>query len=85
MSPSELLNHQKPKTPPRNMLSALSDDLICVLKIELDGSHVEEIRVYRNDDPAEIVRAFGQTHNLSNNAQERLFQQIQEQLEAEYS
>ena len=67
------------------MFSQLSEDLICVLKIELDGAHVEEIRVYKNDDPAEIVRAFGECHNLSDNAQQRLFEQIQEQLILEYS
>jgi len=26
-----------------------------VLKIELDGEHIEEIKVFENDDPKEIV------------------------------
>jgi hypothetical protein len=26
-----------------------------VLKIELDGKHIEEIKVFENDDPNEIV------------------------------
>ena len=27
------------------------EEPICVLKIELDGAHVEEIKVFENDDP----------------------------------
>jgi len=27
------------------------DEPICVLKIELDGENVEEIKVFENDDP----------------------------------
>ena len=44
------------------------EEPICVLKIELDGQNVEEIRVFENDDPNEIVDKFGQQFNLSNNA-----------------
>jgi len=46
---------------------------ICVLKIELDGEHVEEIRVYKNDEPHSLVKQFGQKFNLSENARRRLF------------
>ena len=28
------------------------EEPICVLKIELDGEHMEEIKVLENDDPA---------------------------------
>ena len=35
------------------------EEPICVLKIELDGEHIEEIKVFENDDPREIVQAFG--------------------------
>jgi hypothetical protein len=31
------------------------EEPICVLKIELDGAHVEEIKVYEDDDPKVIV------------------------------
>lgn len=31
------------------------DEPICVLKIELDGQNVEEIKVFENDDPRVIV------------------------------
>ena len=31
------------------------EEPICVLKIELDGEHIEEIKVFENDDPNEIV------------------------------
>ena len=48
------------------------EEPICVLKIELDGQNVEEIRVFENDDPNEIVDKFGQQFNLSNNARQRL-------------
>jgi hypothetical protein len=51
----------------------------------LDGQHVEEIKVFRNDEPNEIVRQFGQQFNLSENARRRLFQQIQDQLASQYS
>lgn len=45
---------------------------ICILKIELDGEHVEEIRVYEGDEPEFIVEDFGQQFNLSDNAKRRL-------------
>lgn len=31
---------------------------ICVLKIELDGSHVEEIQVFDGEDPKIVVKRF---------------------------
>lgn len=43
-----------------------------MLKIELDGEHAEEIKVYENDDPRKIVEQFGQQFNLSDNAKRRL-------------
>lgn len=45
---------------------------LCVLKIELDGAHVEEIKVFENDNPNDIVEDFGRKFNLSNNAKKRL-------------
>ena len=48
------------------------EEPICVLKIELDGSHSEEIKVFENDDPSVIVKEFGQKFNLSKNAKDRL-------------
>jgi hypothetical protein len=53
---------------------------ICVLKIELDSKHVEEIRVFEGDDPREIVGKFGHNFNLSDNAMGRLLEQIKEQI-----
>lgn len=44
------------------------EEPICVLKIELDGEHIEEIKVFENDDPAAIVSKFGDDFNLSQNA-----------------
>ena len=48
------------------------EEPICVLKIELDGEHIEEIKVFENDDPNEIVQKFGNDFNLSQNARDRL-------------
>lgn len=57
------------------------EEPICVLKIELDGEHVEEIKVFENDNPVEIVEKFGNEFNLSQNARQRLLEQIQEQIQ----
>lgn len=54
------------------------DEPICVLKIELDGKHVEEIQVYRGQNPTDIVANFSRKFDLSDNAQHRLLKQIQE-------
>lgn len=47
-----------------------------MLKIELDGENIEEIKVFENDDPHEIVEKFGNDFNLSSNAKKRLLDQI---------
>jgi hypothetical protein len=44
------------------------------LKIELDGEHVEEIRIFENEDPHLIVQRFGKKFNLSDNAKRRLLE-----------
>ena len=46
-----------PKGPSRSLHSYLPvvEEPICVLKIELDGEHIEEIKVFENDDPSQIV------------------------------
>ena len=56
---------------------------ICVLQIELDGENVEEIRVFEGDDPKQIVGKFGDQHNLSSNAKNKLLEQIHHQIEME--
>lgn len=50
------------------------EEPLCVLKIELDGENVEEIKVFENDDPKEIVEVFGAQFNLSENAKKRLLE-----------
>jgi hypothetical protein len=40
---------------PMNSYLPVVEEPICVLKIELDGEHIEEIKVFENDDPNEIV------------------------------
>ena len=42
---------------------------------------VEEIKVFENDNPVEIVAKFGNEFNLSQNARQRLLEQIQEQIQ----
>jgi len=59
------------------------EEPICVLKIELDGDYCEEIQVFRHDEPHELVQQFGHQFNLSESAKQRLFDQINEQLEAQ--
>ena len=51
------------------------------MKIELDGHHLEEIKVFENDDPGFIVHQFGEQFNLSENAKRRLLEQIHEQIQ----
>lgn len=48
------------------------EEPICVLNIELDGEHNEEIKILENDDPEEVVQRFGDKFNLSANARENL-------------
>jgi hypothetical protein len=48
-----------------------------VLKIELDGSHVEEIQVFDGEDPKIVVQRFAKMFNLSDEAVEKLTLQIQ--------
>ena len=53
-------------------LAPEDDGPICVLKIELDGQHVEEIEIYKSDEPQALVQRFGEQFNLSENAKQRL-------------
>ena len=53
---------------------ATVEEPICVLKVELDGEHIEEIKIFENDDPSKIVHEFGLTFNLSDNACARLLE-----------
>lgn len=57
------------------------DEPICILKVELDGTHTEDIRVFENDRPEQIVDDFGDNYGLSNVARQRLLEQIREQIE----
>ena len=62
------------KVPFYNFEPPQVEEPICVLKIELDGEHVEEIKVYENDEPYEIVQRFGKEFNLSDKAKQRLLE-----------
>jgi len=61
------------------------EEPICVLKIELDGRNIEEIKVFENDNPETIVNEFGNNFNLSQNAKQRLLEQIHEQIQMDES
>lgn len=71
------------KTKPYQYKSLLPtvEEPICVLKIELDGRNIEEIKVFENDNPKQIVKEFGEKFNLSENAMVRLLDQINEQIQ----
>ena len=44
---------------PYNSYLPVVEEPICVLKIELDGEHIEEIKLFENDNPVDIVKQFG--------------------------
>lgn len=81
MQPKLGLGSIPTKRTPMNSYLPVVEEPICVLKIELDGENIEEIKVFENDDPAEIVRKFGDNFNLSQNARQRLLEQIEEQIQ----
>lgn len=56
-----------------------------MLKIELDGRNIEEIKVFENDNPQKIVSQFGHKFNLSDTAMARLLDQINEQIQMDES
>lgn len=68
--------YNQQRNPYANNQRPLDEEPICVLKIELDGEHVEEIKVFEGDQPEEIVNRFGKQFNLSESAQQRLLMQI---------
>lgn len=75
------MGNQPTKRAPFNSYLPVVEEPICVLKIELDGENIEEIKVFENDNPVEIVNKFGDNFNLSDNARQRLLQQIEEQIQ----
>ena len=56
------------------------DEPICTLKIELNGNRIEQLKIFENDDPYEIVHRFGEEFELSKNARRKLLENIQEQM-----
>jgi len=56
------------------------EDPICVLKVELDGEHTEQLRIYASKDPRETVETFGEQFNLSETAKRRLLSNIYAQI-----
>lgn len=66
---------------PKSYLPTVEEP-ICVLKIELDGENVEEIKIFENAvalprlNSVRIVNEFGNKFNLSQNGRDRLLDQI---------
>jgi hypothetical protein len=61
-SNTQMQHIQPPSTMKKSHLQSylpVVEEPICVLKIELDGEHIEEIKVFENDDPKVIVNKFG--------------------------
>lgn len=56
------------------------EEPICVLKVELDGEHTEQLRIYASKDPRETVETFGEQFNLSEAAKRRLLSNIYAQI-----
>lgn len=49
---------------------------ICILKVELDGENIQQLKVYKNDNPSHVVNSFAKKFNLSDKASQRLLDQI---------
>ena len=47
---------------------------LCILMIQLDEELVEEIKVYKEDDPRELAWAFARKFRLSDSARNRLYE-----------
>lgn len=75
--PSNLSNSQ--------MYSGAEEEPICVLKIERDSSNIDEILVYENDEPEDIVEEYGRKFKLTENAKRRLLLNVNEQIAAFYA
>ena len=70
--------------PQKFRLDQQAEQPICVLKIELDGGeNTQIIKVFKNQKPEEIVNEFGDRFNLSQNARDRLLEQVLQQIEEE--
>lgn len=61
------------------------EEPICVLKIERDSSNIDEILVYENDEPEDIVEEYGRKFKLTENAKKRLLKNVNEQIAAFYA
>jgi hypothetical protein len=56
------------------------EEPICVLNIELDGEHNEDIKIFENDNPEVVVNQFGDKFNLSKKARANLLENIRAQV-----
>lgn len=73
--------HQNPDQMPDLAVEAEEEEEpICVLKVELDGEHTEQLRIFASKDPRETVEQFGVQFNLSEAAKRRLLSNIYQQI-----
>ena len=52
-----------------------------MLRVELDGSNVEEIKLFEGDDPQKVVNDFSLKFSLSKQGRDRLLKQVEAQLD----
>lgn len=69
----------------RNSQVYPDEEPICVLKIERDSANIDEILVYENDEPEDIVEEYGRKFKLTENAKRRLLKNVNEQIAAFYA
>ena len=55
------------------------------MKIERDISNIDEILVYENDEPEDIVEKYGRKFKLTEKAKKRLLRNVNEQIAAFYA
>lgn len=70
----------KPKTF-RSAQLAVVDEPICILRVELDGNRIEEVKIFEGETPEQVVQQFSAKFNLSKNGQKRLLAQVQDELD----
>lgn len=56
----------------------MDEEPICVLRLELNKGYngVQELTIYRNDVPEEVVENFAIMHNLSEKAKNNLLMKV---------
>lgn len=72
------MKSSRPQSNPAENSQYPEEEPICVLKIERDSSNIDEILVYENDEPEDIVEEYGRKFKLTENAKKRLLKNVNE-------